>query len=101
VVATLEVIMPRYLVERFVSDEAAQDLPGFGSRSKRTIADNFPEITWEHSHVVSDETDIKTYCIYEAPSADMVREHAVIVGGHVLGRVYEIAADVSPADFAG
>jgi len=93
--------MPRYLVERIVSNEAQQDLPGFGSRAKQTVAEKFPEMTWEHSHVVSDDSTIKTFCVYEAPDLAMVREHAAVLGGHVVGQVYEIAADVSPADFPG
>jgi hypothetical protein len=93
--------MPRYLVERIVSEETQQDMPGFGSRMKQGVVEKFPEITWEHSHVVSDESTVKTFCVYEAPTADMVREHALVVGGHVIGRMYEIAADVTPADFPG
>lgn len=92
--------MPRYLVERIVSDETAQDMEGFGSRSKRIVSEKFPGISWEHSHVVTDGSTIKTYCVYEAPNEEMVREHAAVVGGHVIGRLYEIAADVTPADFA-
>ena len=92
--------MPRYLVERLVSDEAQEDLPDFGSRMKRVAVEQFAEIRWEHSHVVSDGSTIKTFCVYEAPAEEMVRQHAAVVGGHVIGRVYEIAADVTPADFA-
>ena len=92
--------MPRYLVERLVSDEAQEDLPDFGLRMKRAVAEKFPEIRWEHSHVVSDGSAIKTFCVYEAPDEEMVRQHAAVVGDHVIGRVYEIAADVTPADFA-
>ena len=93
--------MPRYLVERTISEETQEDLDGFGSDMKRAAAANFPEIHWEHSHVVTDESGLKTFCIYEAPHEDMVRQHAALVGGHVIGRMYEIAADVTPADFAG
>jgi Nickel responsive protein SCO4226-like len=97
----LEVIMPRYLVERTVSEEAQEDLPDFGSRMKRAVNEKFPDMRWEHSHVVSDESTIKTFCVYEAPDEEMVRQHAAVVGDHVVGRVYEIAGDVTPADFAG
>jgi hypothetical protein len=91
--------MPRYLIERtYHVDE--EDMPGVGQRSKAIIAEQFPELVWEHSHVVADESGtIKSFCVYAAPSAEMVRDHAGMVGSHQIERVYEIGGDVTPADF--
>ncbi len=90
--------MPRYLIERTYSIEE-DEMPGFGQRVKAIAAEQFPEIVWEHSHVVADESGtIKSFCIYEAPSAEMVRDHAAVVGSHQVERVYEIGGDVTPAD---
>lgn len=91
--------MPRYLILREISETGQQDLPGFGLRAKRT-AEKFPGVRWEHSHVVSDESGVMTFCVYESPNEEMIREHAEVLGDHRVDRVFEIAADVTPGDFA-
>jgi hypothetical protein len=40
-----------------------------------------------------------TYCVYEAPDEETVRNHAVDLGRHTLDAVHEIAGDVNPSDF--
>ncbi len=91
--------MPRYLVERLFH-VSIDEMPMAGRRSKEVAVENFPEITWEHSHVVvDDEGAVKTYCVYAAPSEEMVRRHAVELGLHDVQRISEIAGDVSPDDF--
>lgn len=40
-----------------------------------------------------------TYCIYEAPSIDIVEGHASALGMHTVDGIYEIAGDVTPDDF--
>jgi hypothetical protein len=93
--------MPRYLIQRkFAVDEA--EMPNVGRRSRQIVEQSFPEITWEHSHVVVDEIgNVTTYCVYEAPDEEMVRQHAVMLGRHDIEVLAEIAGDVSPADFPG
>ena len=90
--------MPRYLIVR--SFEVGEDqMPPVGRRSRELTENEFPEITWEHSHViVDDEGLVHTYCVYEAPSEEMVREHSRMLGQHTLDALHEIAGDVSPAD---
>ena len=91
--------MPRFLIERTYT-VAVDQLPEVATRSKSIGHHQFPEIVWEHSHVVIDgEGTPKSYCVYAAPSADMVREHAKLLGDHFVEEIYEIAGDVSPADF--
>jgi hypothetical protein len=91
--------MPRYLIERTYSIDE-DEMPALGQRMKAISADQFPELVWEHSHVVADESGtIKSFCVYEAPSAEMVRSHAAVVGSHQVESVYEIGGDVTPADF--
>ena len=90
--------MPRYLVERFFERISDEDMLAAGMRSDRAIETEFPEITWDHSHVVVDDDGaIRTYCIYEAPNEEMVRAHANAFGGHVIGNLYEIVDDITPA----
>lgn len=91
--------MPRYLIERTYTVDA-DTLPVVATRSKAIGHYHYPEIVWEHSHVVIDEDGTpKSFCVYDAPSEEMVREHAGILGDHVVSTIYEIAGDVAPADF--
>jgi hypothetical protein len=91
--------MTKYLVERrfHVSQD---EMPEVSRQSKQIATEHFPEITWHHSHVVvDDEGTVKTYCVYEAPSEEVVRKHAQQLGRHEIEGVYEIAGDVTPDDF--
>ncbi len=75
-------------------------MPTVGRRSRELVDNDFPEITWEHSHVVVDgDGNVSTYCVYDGPTADIVREHSRRLGQHELDGLHEIAGDVSPADF--
>src|SRR5262249_59234311 len=67
-------VMPRYMIIR--SFEVGEDqMPDVGRRSRALTEDDFPEITWEHSHVVVDDNGlVRTYCVYEAPDEDAVRQ---------------------------
>ena len=91
--------MPRFLIERTYTVDM-DGLPEVATRSKAIGHHHYPEIVWEHSHVVvgSDGTP-KSFCIYEAPDEEMVREHAERLGDHVVTTIYEVAGDVAPADF--
>jgi hypothetical protein len=90
--------MPRYLIERtFEVDE--NEMPRVSRKSKEVIS-GLPGVVWEHSHVVMDEEgNVKTFCVYEAPDVETVREHSARLGEHALDRIYEIGGDVTPADF--
>ena len=91
--------MPRFLIQRKFS-VTEEEMSGVGSRSRRLIVEEFPEVTWEHSHVVVDEAaGVVTYCVYEAPDEQTIREHSKALGQHVLEAVLVIASDVTPADF--
>jgi hypothetical protein len=88
-----------YLVERkFHVDQT--EMPTVGRRSREVIEEQFPEITWHHSHVVvDDEGTVKSFCVYDAPNEEMVRRHSTQLGFHDIVSIYEIAGDVTPADF--
>ena len=91
--------MPRYLIERIFSVDE-NEMSRIGRRSNQVKEEHFPEIVWEHSHVVVDDAGtVKTYCVYSAPDLDAVRRHAAELGEHNLGWIQEIAGDVTPADF--
>jgi hypothetical protein len=86
------------VVRTFDVDE--EEMPEVGRRSNEVIAGTYPQIVWEHSHVVVNEDgQVMTYCVYEAPDEETVRNHAVDLGRHTLDAVHEIAGDVNPSDF--
>jgi hypothetical protein len=75
-------------------------MPSVGTRSRQVRNAHFPEIIWEHSHVVLDEAGtVKSFCVYDAPSLEIVRAHAAELGEHHVDAIYEIAGDVTPEDF--
>ena len=92
--------MPRYIVERTWDDLDEEAMDQAGARSKRIAEESYPEIRWEHSHVVMDATGtVKSFCIYVAPEPEILKKHAGELGQHSVDRVYEIAGDISPRDF--
>jgi hypothetical protein len=92
-------ILPRYLVIRRF-DVSEDQMPEVGSRSRKVIEESYPKIVWEHSHVVVDEDGtVLTYCVYDAPDKEMVRDHAGDLGQHTIDDIHEIAGDVTPHDF--
>ena len=93
--------MPRYLIVRKF-DVAETAMPQVGRKSRVTIENEFPEITWEHSHVVVDDDGVvRTYCVYAAPNEQAIRDHSSKLGQHEIELLKVIAGDVSPADFPG
>jgi hypothetical protein len=51
--------------------------------------------------VVNEAGLVKTFCVYDAPSEESVREHAAALGQHHVDELHEIAGDVTPSDFPG
>ena len=91
--------MPRYIIVRSF-DVTEAEMPAVGRRSRAIVENELPEITWEHSHViVDDEGNVRTFCVYEAPNEQVVRDHSTRLGQHRLDSIDEIVGDVTPADF--
>ena len=69
--------MPRYVIERNFGTISDDDMLAASALSDELISARFPEITWEHSHIVAtDDGEIVTFCVYGAPNEGMIREHA-------------------------
>lgn len=71
--------MPQFVIERDMPGAGslgASDLKGASQQSCSVLRDLGPEIQWVHSYV----TDNKIYCIYRAPSEDLIRQHAQTAG---------------------
>ncbi|HYC51646.1 MAG TPA: DUF4242 domain-containing protein [Gemmatimonadaceae bacterium] len=86
--------MPKYVIER--------ELPGAGKLSPAELRDIArkscevlqalgPDIQWVQSYVTAD----KIYCVYIAPDADIIREHARC-GGFPANRISEVRAGIDP-----
>jgi hypothetical protein len=94
--------MPRYLMERVWDSMQDEELAAKGQLSKRILAKDrqFSQIVWEHSHIVMDEDgQLKSFCVYSSPNTELIREHAELLGDHMVTGIYEIGGDISPADF--
>jgi len=91
--------MPRYMIVRSF-DVGESDMPDVGRRSRQIVENDLTEIVWEHSHVVVDDGGlVRTFCVYDAPNEEIVREHSSRLGQHRIESLDEIAGDVTPADF--
>ena len=68
--------MPRYLVERTFPDGLAIPMNDQGAGICLTVVGNNlqGDVTWVHSYVTGDKR--KTFCIYDAPTPEAIREAA-------------------------
>lgn len=87
--------MPRYVIEREIpgaGDLSAAELQGISQTSCNVLKELGPEIQWEHSYVTGD----KIYCVYTAPSEDLIREHASR-GGFPANKISEVKNIIGPS----
>ena len=87
--------MPRFVLERTVGDVTREELDAIAARSQEIRAARYPQITWEHTHVVRTDEGMKAFCLYDAPDGASVREHAAELG-LPLERFYEVETDLEP-----
>lgn len=91
--------MPRFVIERDFGLVGEEEMQEVAARSKAIGIEQFPDIVWEHSHVCSDDGGaVKSFCVYTAPSADRLREHADRLGSHVVNKIYDIVGDITPEE---
>ena len=91
--------MPQYVIERDmpgVGSLGQADLKGASQTSCSVLRDLGPEIQWVHSYV----TDDKIYCIYRAPNADIIREHAER-GGFPANSIAQVRTMIDPTTAEG
>jgi hypothetical protein len=87
------------MIERSFGAISDEEMLEAAVRSDRIAQERFPGITWEHSHICVDpDGAITTYCVYAGPNEEVVREHAIALGGHSITKVVEIAEDVTPQE---
>ena len=86
--------MPRFVIERELPGAgklSPSELQAISQRSVGVLQSLGPTIQWVHSYV----TDDKLYCVYNAPSRELVLEHARC-GGFPANRVSMVSAIIDP-----
>jgi len=86
--------MPKFLIEREIPNAGAlspAELQTISQRSCGVLRQLGPSIQWVQSFVTED----KITCIYIAPNAELIREHAQI-GGFPADRVLEVVTIIDP-----
>jgi len=86
--------MPKYIIEREIpglDKLSPEELRAVSQKSCAVLRGLGPQIQWLESFVTND----KLYCVYIAPNAELVREHAV-KGGFPANRIAEIKTVIDP-----
>jgi hypothetical protein len=86
--------MPRYVVERNIpgaGEWSAEQMQKVAEKSRAVLREMGPEIQWVTSYVTGD----RLYCVYIAPSPELIREHAAR-GGFPCDRVSAVHAVIDP-----
>ncbi len=65
--------MPKYILVRTVGDVSEEEMEAAALRSLEAL-DHMPGVRWIRSYYSAEEG--KLYCEYEAPSVELVYEHA-------------------------
>ena len=90
--------MPKFIIKREIpgaGNLSAEQLKSISQKSREVLCVLGTGIQWIHSYVAGD----KIYCIYLAPSEEMIREHARL-GGFPANTITEISTviDLSTAE---
>ncbi len=91
--------MPKYLIERNIPGAgklSPDELQAISQKSCGVLQNMGPQIQWVQSYVTGD----KITCVYIAPNAEMVREHAR-QGGFPADSVQEIRTIIDPTTSEG
>jgi Protein of unknown function (DUF4242) len=86
--------MPKYVIEREIpgaGNMSPDELQAVSQKSCNVLQNLGPQIQWVESYVTAD----KIYCVYIAPSEDMIRSHAQ-QGGFPANRISEIKTVIDP-----
>ena len=86
--------MPKYVIERAIPGIGAStgaELQAVSQKSCGVLKDLGPSVQWVHSYV----TDEKIYCVYNAPSDALIREHAKR-GGFPANSIARVTSVIDP-----
>jgi uncharacterized protein DUF4242 len=87
--------MPKFVIERNIPNagkSTPEQLRVTSQKSKEVLCSLGPDIQWIHSYVTGD----KIYCIYMAPSEELIREHARLAG-FPADKITPVAVIIDPA----
>ena len=86
--------MPQFVIEREMpgaGNLSPSELQGASQGSCDVLRQLGPDIQWVQSYV----TDDKIYCIYRAPSEDLIRQHAE-TAGFPANSIARVKATIDP-----
>lgn len=86
--------MPKFVIERAipgVGGAKAAELQAISEKSCGVLRELGPDVQWVHSYVTGD----KIYCVYNAASEELVREHAKR-GGFPANSVARVITTIDP-----
>jgi hypothetical protein len=86
--------MPKFIIEREIPNAGKltpPELQAISEKSCSVLQEMGPSIQWVESYV----TDSKVYCVYNAVSADEIREHAKR-GGFPANAINEVRSRIDP-----
>jgi len=86
--------MPQFVIEREMPGAGGlsqEELKGASQGSCSVLRELGPEIQWVHSYV----TDDKIYCVYRAPSEELIRQHAE-TAGFPAKSISQVRATIDP-----
>jgi hypothetical protein len=86
--------MPKYVIEREITGiggSSAAELQAISEKSCGVLRELGPEVQWVQSFVTTD----KIYCVYNAPSEELVYEHAR-QGGFPADSVARVESVIDP-----
>ncbi|MBS1543224.1 MAG: DUF4242 domain-containing protein [Bacteroidetes bacterium] len=86
--------MPKYIIERQIpgaGNLTPEKLRAISQKSREVLCTLGTDIQWIHSYVAGD----KIYCIYVAPSEEIILEHARL-GGFPANSITKVSAVIEP-----
>ncbi len=86
--------MPKFVIERELPGAGAmpaEQLKAVSQKSCGVLRNLGPQVQWLHSYVTAD----KIYCVYIAPSEELIRRHAE-EGGFPANRISEVRTVIDP-----
>lgn len=86
--------MPKFVIERDIPNAGSmtgEDLMAASQKSCSVLDKLGSEIQWIHSYV----TDDKIYCVYTAPSEELIEQHARD-SGFPANRISEVRSMIDP-----
>ena len=91
--------MPKYIIERELpgaGDLGDDQIQGISQKSCHVLGELGPQIQWVESFV----TDDKIYCVYIAPTKELIEKHAQ-QGGFPANKISKVRRMIDPTSAEG